>query len=70
MESDPIGLAGASYYTYTYVNGSPVIASDPRGLLVEVIGHPAAAPFGRITNPTSFHEGVCQNVPNVAVSCG
>jgi uncharacterized protein RhaS with RHS repeats len=32
IESDPIGLAGGSYSTYAYANGSPVYWSDQFGL--------------------------------------
>ena len=31
VESDPIGLAGRSYSTYSYVNGSPLMYLDPMG---------------------------------------
>jgi hypothetical protein len=39
VESDPIGLQGGSYSTYSYVADNPVMAFDAAGLLVEVIGH-------------------------------
>jgi RHS repeat-associated protein len=32
VESDPIGLAGGSYSTYTYVSDRPTMSVDPRGL--------------------------------------
>ena len=32
VESDPIGLAGGSYSTYSYVNDNPVSRIDPFGL--------------------------------------
>jgi hypothetical protein len=32
VESDPIGLAGRSYSTYSYVNNNPISKVDPRGL--------------------------------------
>lgn len=32
MESDPIGLAGASYSTYAYALGNPISNGDPMGL--------------------------------------
>jgi RHS repeat-associated protein len=32
VESDPIGLQGDSYSTYTYGNGNPLSNSDPLGL--------------------------------------
>lgn len=32
VESDPIGLNGASFSTYSYANGNPISRIDPRGL--------------------------------------
>ena len=32
IESDPIGLYGGSYSTYSYANGNPVSRIDPKGL--------------------------------------
>lgn len=32
VESDPIGLAGGSFSTYTYTDGSPISKIDPSGL--------------------------------------
>jgi RHS repeat-associated protein len=32
VESDPIGLAGGSYSTYSYTGGNPISRADPRGL--------------------------------------
>jgi RHS repeat-associated protein len=40
IQSDPIGLAGRSYSTYNYSNGSPLIWTDPSGQLA---GFPAWA---------------------------
>jgi RHS repeat-associated protein len=37
-ESDPLGLAGASYSTYAYEGGNPVSGIDPLGLATLVIG--------------------------------
>jgi len=31
LESDPIGMNGASFSTYTYARGNPIISTDPRG---------------------------------------
>jgi RHS repeat-associated protein len=35
VESDPIGLAGGSYSTYSYVKDDPIALTDPRGLVVQ-----------------------------------
>jgi RHS repeat-associated protein len=34
LESDPIGLSGGSYSTYSYANGNPIANSDPSGEFV------------------------------------
>ena len=34
---------------------------DPTGLLVEVIGHVAADPLGRLTSPNSYHSALYLN---------
>jgi RHS repeat-associated protein len=38
VESDPIGLKGGSYSTYSYVSDGPTANSDPSGLLVRGAG--------------------------------
>jgi RHS repeat-associated protein len=58
IESDPIGLRGGSYSTYSYASANPVMVFDPSGLLVQVIGHVAASPLGKITSPTSYHSAL------------
>jgi RHS repeat-associated protein len=57
IESDPIGLGGGAS-TYLYASATPVAAVDPSGLLVEVIGHLAFAPVGRVTTPASYHAAL------------
>jgi RHS repeat-associated protein len=60
-ENDPIGLNGGSYSTYNYAFSSPILAGDPSGLAVTVIGHVAAGPLGHLTNPTSYHAALYLN---------
>ena len=42
VESDPIGLAGGSYSTYTYVKDSPLRFTDPSGLTPQGTANGAA----------------------------
>jgi len=44
VESDPIGLNGGSYSTYTYVSGDPVALVDPLGQYDVKGGVPAPSP--------------------------
>jgi RHS repeat-associated protein len=48
LESDPIGLAGGSYSTYSYVNNNPISRIDPYG---EAGAIPLPAPSPGLTLP-------------------
>jgi hypothetical protein len=48
IESDPVGLAGGSYSTYSYVGNNPVTWTDPAGLRVDYNGYVVSNPMVRL----------------------
>jgi uncharacterized protein RhaS with RHS repeats len=55
VESDPIGLRGGSYSTYSYVNDDPINSFDPDGLIGRRrIGDPD------VTQICSYYDDVCR----------
>jgi RHS repeat-associated protein len=54
VESDPIGLHGG-INTFSYAFANPLANGDPLGLRVLLVGHDAAEPLGKLTNPNSYH---------------
>jgi RHS repeat-associated protein len=68
VESDPIGLYGGSYSTYSYTNDDPVMWSDPYGLTPwdwDGIGD---------TNECSYYDSLanatkCSYYKNAALTC-
>lgn len=50
VESDPIGLAGGSYSTYSYVKDDPIALTDPKGLVVKRCCRKARILFGLVSH--------------------
>jgi RHS repeat-associated protein len=66
VESDPIGLEGGSYSTYTYAEGDPIWNSDPLGLLVANQG----ITYGRKGNWPAIQQAVAKISSELVRSCG
>jgi hypothetical protein len=64
VESDPIGLAGGDYSTYSYVHSIPVRAFDPNGL-EGWVGCPdgSVAPYGACHGIDPPEPNSCPNKP-------
>ena len=57
LSRDPIEEQGGANL-YAFVDNDPIGAIDKLGDLIELVGHVAAAPFGYITSPTSYHMAI------------
>ncbi|GKS84590.1 RHS repeat-associated core domain-containing protein [Acidovorax sp. SUPP1855] len=56
ITQDPIDLnGGGNLYLYT---NQPITMIDPLGLETNIVGHPAAGPVGKLTNPNSHHLAI------------
>jgi RHS repeat-associated protein len=67
VQSDPIGLEGG-LNTFLYALANPLGNADPLGLRVLLIGHLAANPLGRLTNPNSYHLAIYLE-PDLECAC-
>jgi RHS repeat-associated protein len=65
VESDPIGLYGGSYSTYSYAQSDPVVLADPSGLRVDYNGYVVSNPMVRlnfdILNSLIVQSGIDDN---------
>jgi RHS repeat-associated protein len=63
VESDPIGLKGGSYSTYSYVNSNPISNKDPLGLMctpgVGCYTTPAEAAAAQSGNYLGYYQLAC-----------
>jgi hypothetical protein len=70
IESDPIGLQGGSYSTYSYANGNPIRNFDPLGLVKwngTLFSFAATAPFGAVYDEATL-TSACVNGKSLTIT--